>query len=112
MNGKGLFSSNSDEWATPQDLFDKLNEEFHFDYDPCATSQNHKCLLWTSKEDDGLTTDWGGAECSVIHHIRRLRNGLKNAIGKHEKTILLLYYSFRQERTQDIFGITFGTGAK
>ena len=62
MNGKGLFSSNSDEWATPQDLFDKLNEEFHFDYDPCATSENHKCLLWTSKEDDGLTTDWGGAQ--------------------------------------------------
>jgi hypothetical protein len=30
-----LFKSQSVEWATPQSLFDKLNDEFHFDFDPC-----------------------------------------------------------------------------
>ena len=38
-----LFSSQTDMWATPQDLFDELNEEFHFDLDPCATYENAKC---------------------------------------------------------------------
>ena len=28
-----LFSSKSDEWSTPQTLFDTLNEEFHFTLD-------------------------------------------------------------------------------
>ena len=31
---KTLFSSASEEWATPQELFDKLNEEFCFTLDP------------------------------------------------------------------------------
>lgn len=60
MEVKGVFSHESDEWATPKWLYDELDAEFHFNYDPCATADNHKCFLWTSKEDDGLTTDWGG----------------------------------------------------
>ena len=30
------------EWATPKDFYDQLNDEFHFDFDPCpiAGSQN------------------------------------------------------------------------
>lgn len=58
---KTLFSSASEEWATPKELFDKLNEEFHFTLDPCATQQNHKCEQYFTKEQDGLKMDWGGA---------------------------------------------------
>lgn len=57
---KTLFSSASEEWATPQDLFDKLNEEFSFTLDPCATPQNHKCDQYYTKEQNGLNMDWGG----------------------------------------------------
>ena len=35
-----LFSSNTDDWATPQDLFDALDAEFHFTLDPCSSEQN------------------------------------------------------------------------
>jgi len=59
-----LFSSKSDEWATPQDVFEKLDEEFSFDLDPCATEKNHKCERWFGKDDDGLTKTWGG--CKVF----------------------------------------------
>jgi site-specific DNA-methyltransferase (adenine-specific) len=52
------FSSKSNEWATPQDFFDKLNEEFQFTLDPCATHQNHKCAKYFTEEDDGLTQSW------------------------------------------------------
>ena len=35
MNTDIMFSSKSDEWTTPQALFDELDSEFHFDLDPC-----------------------------------------------------------------------------
>ena len=59
-NLKGCFSHDSDEWATPQVLFDELNDEFHFDLDVCATDANHKCDNYFTKEDDGLQKNWGG----------------------------------------------------
>lgn len=65
---KTLFSSASEEWATPQELFDKLNEEFCFTLDPCATPQNHKCEQYFTKEQDGLKMDWGGTVYSAIRH--------------------------------------------
>ena len=60
MNTKPMLSSETDMWATPQDFFDKLNEEFCFTLDPCATDDNAKCSNYFTKEDDGLTKDWGG----------------------------------------------------
>lgn len=55
-----LFSSAKDDWETPQDFFDKLNKEFHFNLDPCADKNNHKCDCYFTKEDDGLSKDWSG----------------------------------------------------
>lgn len=57
----GLFSSNTDQWATPQAFFDKLDAEFHFNLDPCATPENAKCKRFFTIEDDGLRQNWGGA---------------------------------------------------
>lgn len=55
----GLFSSKSDEWATPRDFYKELDAEFHFDLDPCSTHDNAKCALHYTIEDDGLTQNWG-----------------------------------------------------
>ena len=60
MLTSGLTSSNTDEWATPQDLFDTLNATFHFTLDPCATPENAKCAKFYTKVQDGLKQDWGG----------------------------------------------------
>ena len=60
MISKVLFSSETDQWATPQDFFDELNQEFHFDLDPCADGNNHKTPMYFTKEQDGLVQDWGG----------------------------------------------------
>lgn len=60
MNTDVMFSSRSDNWATPTDLFNKLNEEFHFNLDPCANAYNHKCDRYFTKEQDGLKQNWGG----------------------------------------------------
>lgn len=56
---KALFSSRSEEWATPQDFFNDLTKEFHFTLDPCATFENKKCDFFFSKEIDGLRQSWG-----------------------------------------------------
>ena len=56
----GLFSSTTDQWATPQKFFDELNKEFNFNLDPCATKENAKCRKFFTEEDNGLLQDWSG----------------------------------------------------
>ena len=46
------------EFETPIDFFNKLDSEFHFTLDPCATRDNTKCSRFFTKEDDGLNKDW------------------------------------------------------
>lgn len=58
MINKALFTSNSEDWETPQDLFDELNKEFNFRFDVCASKQNTKCGLYLTKEDDALKVNW------------------------------------------------------
>ena len=60
MNTKGIFSSKTDEWETPQALFDKLNDIHHFTLDVCANNENHKCDRYFTKAEDGLKQNWGG----------------------------------------------------
>ena len=60
MLNKGLFSSATDVWETPQDFFDALNDEFHFTLDVCAGALNHKCERYYLKAEDGLSRDWSG----------------------------------------------------
>jgi hypothetical protein len=48
-----LFSSVSEEWPTQPAFFAKLNRRYRFTLDPCATSDNAKCPLYFTKEQDG-----------------------------------------------------------
>ena len=57
------FSSQTPEWATPQDLFDKLNSDYHFTLDVAATAENAKCKKFFTAEDDGLQKDWSSDVC-------------------------------------------------
>ena len=60
MINKALFSRNSDEWSTPSDVFDRLNNEFNFNLDACATDFNHKCQNYFTQAKNGLKQSWGG----------------------------------------------------
>ena len=98
-----MYSSKSDEWATPQSFFDELDSEFHFDLDAAADDLNHKCSRYFTKETDGLTQNWGGVEYFATHHIARLKNGLQKHFMRQNKIIHLLYCLFQQGQTQSIF---------
>lgn len=60
MKTEVLWSSESNDWATPQWFYDKLNEEFGFTLDPCADDHNHKCDKYYTEADDGLAQSWAG----------------------------------------------------
>lgn|SRR3990167_160136 len=56
----GMMTSNHDDWETPQEFFDNLNDEFHFTLDVCATHTTHKCPAYFTPEFDGLSKKWTG----------------------------------------------------
>ena len=60
MNNDLMFSSEIQTWSTPQWLFDKMDEEFHFTLDACADKSNHKCKKYFTEEDNGLAQSWKG----------------------------------------------------
>ena len=53
-----LLSSKNMCWCTPQDFFDRLNDEFAFVLDAAATDKTAKCPLYFTPETDGLLQSW------------------------------------------------------
>lgn len=58
MNTAVHFSSATDLWSTPQAFYDRLDTEFVFTLDPCATDDNHKTDRYFTIKDDGLSQSW------------------------------------------------------
>lgn len=58
MNTDLMFSSKTDLRSTPQTFFDKLDSEFHFTLDPCATRENAKCEKYYTEKEDWLKQSW------------------------------------------------------
>ena len=53
------FSHAAANWVTPSDVFLALDMEFNFTLDPCADACNTKCVKYFTKQENGLTQDWG-----------------------------------------------------
>lgn len=68
MNRKALFSSITDRWETPRDLYAALNREFAFDFDPCPLDGDQDGLA-------PLFSEWRGKRvfCNPPYG-----NGLRN----------------------------------
>lgn len=49
----------TDEWGTPQWLFDALDKEFGFTLDPCSDGVNAKCKKFFTPTENGLLMSWG-----------------------------------------------------
>lgn len=61
---RALLSSKKMNWCTPQDFFNELDREFHFNLDPAANIYggkcNAKCKNFLTPIEDGLKQSWGG----------------------------------------------------
>lgn len=66
MINQALFSSDKTDWCTPQQFFNKLNEEFHFVLDAAATYKTSKCEKCFTPKEDGLSQSWDvGGQCTA-----------------------------------------------
>jgi phage N-6-adenine-methyltransferase len=79
----------NDNWATPKWFYDKLNEEFNFDFDPCPLNGGE-----IIPERDGLLIDWGQRNFVNPPYSVKLKEAfVKKAIKEMEKgklSVLLL----------------------
>ncbi|MEI8064440.1 MAG: phage N-6-adenine-methyltransferase [Verrucomicrobiota bacterium] len=76
---KPHFASQTDNWATPQALFNELDSEFGFELDVCASEQNAKCAKFFTKEDDGLIQNWSGVCWMNPPYGRQIGHWIKKA---------------------------------
>lgn len=79
MINAGLMSSATDQWPTPQDFYDDLDAEFHFETDVCADAANAKCARYFTVEQDGLAQEWTGVCWLNPPYGRELLKWLKKA---------------------------------
>jgi phage N-6-adenine-methyltransferase len=63
MNTDLMFSSATDQWATPQAFFNEWDDIYHFELDVCADAQNAKCRRYFSEQDNGLAQNWAPYRC-------------------------------------------------
>jgi hypothetical protein len=80
-------------WITPPELYEQLNLEFGFDFDPCPHPK--------PEGFDGLTCEWGKSNYvnppfgSIVHQGRKKgpTAWARKAIAEHEqgKTVVLVY---------------------
>ncbi len=51
------------DYSTPVSFYNRLDDEFHFTLDPCASPENTKCAKFFTYHENGLVQDWG---CEVV----------------------------------------------
>ena len=79
MINKGMFTSNTDIRSTPPDFYKKLDDEFHFDFDPCPLNPTF----------DGLEVKWGGCNYMNPPYGRQIGKWIKKA-SENPMTVCLL----------------------
>lgn len=95
-----LLSSKRMDWCTPQDFFDKLNEEFCFVLDAAATEKTKKCEFCFTPETDGLSQSWdlGGSVFCNPPYGRDIGKWVKKAYEEsHSGNVIVLLIPARTD---------------
>ena len=69
------FSSQRLDWKTPKAVYQVLDAEFGFDFDPCPANPAF----------DGLAVEWGGASYCNPPYGREIPKWIKKGYGEHKK---------------------------
>ena len=81
MNPKCLYSSASDLYSTPPELFQELDRRFGpLTLDVCALPENAKCPSYFTPEQDGLKQPWTGRCWCNPPYGRTIRRWLLKAV--------------------------------
>ena len=60
MKHVAAFMSTSEDWETPEEVFNFWNHEYEFNLDAAASADNARCSLFFTKEQDALRHPWVG----------------------------------------------------
>ncbi|CAK0753817.1 Adenine methyltransferase [Gammaproteobacteria bacterium] len=80
--------NHSDNWETPAWLYDQLDAEFHFDFDPCPINTEE-----ITPDRDGMLVEWGSSNFINPPYSRTLKEAfVKRALemAKRGKLCVLL----------------------
>ena len=98
---KVMFSSASNEWATPQAFFDKLNNIFGpFTLDAEASSDNYKVATYYTQSDDSLSQDWSSNRVFLNPpYGSKLKDWVKKAYeeGQKDNTVVVMLIPARTD---------------
>ena len=78
-------SSKKDDWETPQELFDELNEKHNFTLDAAATDENAKLTNYYTIEDDALNQNWEGRVFCNPPYGREIKHWVKKAYEESQQ---------------------------
>jgi phage N-6-adenine-methyltransferase len=78
---KVLWSKKSDDWSTPKDLYNELDKEFNFTFDPCPLHS----------EEDGLVIAWGKS-CFVNPPYSNIKGFLEKAVEELQKNTEIVVF--------------------
>ena len=90
MNTELMFSSKTDLWETPQELFDKYDAIYHFETDVCALQENAKCKRFFTPEMDGLKQEWTGVCWCNPPYGRQIGKWVEKAAKSFATVVMLL----------------------
>ena len=79
------FKNDKMDWETPQDLFEELDDEFHFTLDACALAWNTKHPNYFSPTDDALHSDWQGVVWMNPPYGREIGKWMRKAYEESQK---------------------------
>lgn len=91
MNTDLMFSSKTDMWETPQELFEKYRWLYNLKLDVCATAENAKLPQYITPAEDALRYAWDENFWMNPPYGR--------GIGKW------IEYAYRQSREHDVTGV-------
>ena len=99
-NDQCAFSSNKDDWETPQELFDELNARYNFTLDPCSNGFNAKCKKFYTASDNGLIKSWKGEVvfCNPPYG-RSLKHWVKKCYEESKECFVCLLIPARTDTT-------------
>lgn len=78
---KGLFTSLRGNWKTPKVVYQVLDSEFGFDYDPCPTNP----------QSDGLISEWGSTNYVNPPYGKQISKWIEKGFNEHKKGKVVVF---------------------
>ena len=96
---KYITSTGKDDWETPQEFFNELNEEFNFTLDPCCNKETAKCKKYYTEQDNGLIQDWSNeiVFCNPPYSRPNQGKWIKKCYEEGQNTIVVMLLPARTD---------------